>query len=60
MQTNKIVTLEASQNEVTDRLAQLKTQCVALAADNVKLRAAVEHTCEEGSKLTAFMGPFLK
>jgi hypothetical protein len=39
---SKIDALETSQNEVTDRLVELEAQCAALAADNIKLIAAVD------------------
>ncbi|KAJ8371916.1 hypothetical protein AAFF_G00298680 [Aldrovandia affinis] len=74
--TDKISSLETSQNVVTDRLAELEAQCASLAADNVVLKAAVDdqenHSRrqnirvigipegEEGTNPTAFMGSFLK
>ena len=39
---SKIDALETSQNEVTDRLVELEAQCAALAADDIKLIAAVD------------------
>lgn len=73
---NKISALEDSQNDVTDRLAELETRCASLASDNIKLKAAVDNQenrsrrqnlrivglpeGEEGNNPTAFMGPFLR
>ncbi|KAJ8383485.1 hypothetical protein AAFF_G00220020 [Aldrovandia affinis] len=73
---DKISSLETSQNEVTDRLAELEAQCASLAADNVMLKAAVDDQenrsrrqnirvigipeGEEGTNPTDFMGSFLK
>ena len=39
---NKITALETSQNDVPDRLLELEAQCIALAADNAKLKATVD------------------
>ena len=71
-----ISALETSQGDIADRLEGLERQCVALAADNVQLKAAVDDQenrsrrqnirvvglpeGEEGPNPTAFMGSFLK